>query len=205
MKSRAATQASMQSKPTDIIALKKQQRREVIARRDAVPEALRAEKSAELCRRILSSTEYAKANTIMLFKAFRSEADLSAFELQAERDGKILLYPYCLPEGSMAALRPADGGAWTIDSYGIRTPLPEKSTEYAPEKIDLVLCPCAGFDRGGHRLGMGAGYYDRFLPRCSNARFIIAAFAEQELPEIYTDEYDVRMHGIITDKEYIKG
>lgn len=43
----------------------------------------------------------------------------------------------------------------------------EKSELVLPEKIDLVICPCTVFDEEGSRMGMGAGYYDRFLPLCS--------------------------------------
>mgnify|MGYP000644126523 CR=1 FL=1 len=50
-----------------------------------------------------------------------------------------------------------------LDRYGIRS-VRQPAEQIAPQDIDLVLVPGVAFDREGGRLGMGAGYYDRFLP-----------------------------------------
>ena len=68
-----------------------------------------------------------------------------------------------------------------------------------PRDIDLVICPCAAFDETGVRLGMGGGYYDRFLPRCVRAFSAAAAFEAQKADALPTDEWDVRMDRIFTE------
>jgi 5-formyltetrahydrofolate cyclo-ligase len=45
-------------------------------------------------------------------------------------------------------------------------PEPSYGTETSIEKIDMVLVPLLIFDKSGHRVGYGKGYYDRFLERC---------------------------------------
>ena len=74
-------------------------------------------------------------------------------------------------------------GAWKTGAFGILEPDPARSELVPPEEIDLVLCPCAGFDGDGNRVGMGAGYYDRYLPRCSNAAIYAVAFEAQRLEQ----------------------
>ena len=52
-----------------------------------------------------------------------------------------------------------------INEWGIKEPLSDIYIE--PEKIDTVIVPLICFDKLGHRIGFGKGYYDRFLERCS--------------------------------------
>jgi 5-formyltetrahydrofolate cyclo-ligase len=68
-----------------------------------------------------------------------------------------------------------------------------------PEDIPLVVVPMLAFDHKGHRLGYGAGYYDRFLSRHPHMRKIGVAFSCMEVPEIPGDENDVAMDLIVTE------
>lgn len=48
--------------------------------------------------------------------------------------------------------------------WGIGEPLTGASAE--PASMDMVLVPLYCFDREGHRVGYGKGFYDRFLSQC---------------------------------------
>ena len=61
-----------------------------------------------------------------------------------------------------AAVPGPDG--WEVGAYGIRTPVLERAALIRPEALDLVLVPCTAFDAVCRRVGMGKGYYDRYLP-----------------------------------------
>jgi 5-formyltetrahydrofolate cyclo-ligase len=74
----------------------------------------------------------------------------------------------------------------------------------SPEDIQLVVVPVIAFDRKGHRLGYGAGYYDRFLSSHPHMRKIGVAFSCLEVPEIPGDENDVAMDLIVTEKGIIE-
>ena len=90
-------------------------------------------------------------------------------------------------------------GVFRKGPFGIPEPDPEYSKAVAPEEIDLVLCPCSAFDREHRRLGMGGGYYDRFLGKCVHADIIAAAFAVQEADEVPTEAFDRKMDNVITE------
>ena len=60
-----------------------------------------------------------------------------------------------------------------------------------PQQLDLVLVPGVAFGRDGSRLGMGAGYYDRFLPQAENALLMGIAYDAFIQPNLPRDEFDV--------------
>ncbi len=87
-------------------------------------------------------------------------------------------------------------------AYGTREPVAT-----APEvEPDVLLVPFAAFDREGHRIGYGAGYYDRTLERLRLSKSIIAigvGFAVQEIDRVPSSDHDVRLDLVLTDKEVI--
>ena len=174
-------------------AIKSHQRKTAIAGREGLSPAARAEKSERIVEAVRRLPEYKNARTVMIYSAVGAEVDLA--ELTA--DDKRFCYPYCRSKTEMDAYVP---GAWKTGAFGIREPDPAQSEFVPPEEIDLVLCPCAGFDGAGNRVGMGAGYYDRYLPRCKKAAIFAVAFEAQRLELVYTDEHDRKMDGIITEE-----
>ena len=121
--------------------------------------------------------------------------------LEAELDAR-LVYPRCLGSGVMEAWQPE--GPWSRGPYGIEEPDTAASRLVEPEEIDAVLVPCVGFDGALRRLGHGAGYYDRYLPRCTKALCIGVAFEAQRLERVVTGEHDRSLDRIVTEREIIK-
>ena len=119
--------------------------------------------------------------------------------------GKSFLYRPCTGPGEMCALLPEGDGAWKEGAFGIPEPIRELSREIAPEEIDLVLCPCTAFDANCRRLGMGGGYYDRFLPRCSRAKFIAVAYEFQRAEALEERSWDVLMDAVVTEEHVYRG
>jgi 5-formyltetrahydrofolate cyclo-ligase len=66
--------------------------------------------------------------------------------------------------------------------------------------VRLVIIPLIAFDRQGHRLGYGAGYYDRFLSRHPWMRMIGVAFSCQEVDVVPEDGNDVPLDAIVTEE-----
>ena len=74
-----------------------------------------------------------------------------------------------------------------------------------PEQLDLVLVPCTAFDADCYRVGMGKGYYDRYLPRCTRAVKLGIAFEAQRVPHAALDEHDQRLDAFITEGGIYRG
>ena len=73
-----------------------------------------------------------------------------------------------------------------------------------PKDIDLILVPGSGFDRNGGRMGMGNGYYDRFLKELSPSNYIAVAWQVQIMDKpIPMERYDQRMPAIVTEQGVI--
>ena len=77
----------------------------------------------------------------------------------------VVALPRVEPESSVMQAVEYDGRSQLLDNrWGI--PEPVQGRELPPEVFDIVLVPLLAFDRGGHRVGYGKGYYDRLLVRC---------------------------------------
>ncbi len=66
--------------------------------------------------------------------------------------------------------------------------------------------PLAAFDRAGHRIGYGAGYYDMTIHALRAKKKVVAigiAFAAQEIPRVPATERDERLDFIMTERETI--
>ena len=72
------------------------------------------------------------------------------------------------------------------------------------DQLDLVLVPCTAFDADCFRVGMGKGYYDRYLPRCKNAVKIGIAFEAQRVEHAAVDEHDQRLDAYVTERGIYK-
>ena len=177
---------------------KQAQRQAGRAARRALSAQARAAANAALCANLWQLEAVQNAQTILLYAAFGSEADLSAFAEKAQAQGKTLAYPVCGEAYSLTAAVPGPDG-WEVGQYGIRAPILSRSEILLPEALDLVLVPCTAFDADCFRVGMGKGYYDRYLPRCTRAVKVGVAFEAQRVEAAAVDAHDQRLDGFVTE------
>jgi 5-formyltetrahydrofolate cyclo-ligase len=85
--------------------------------------------------------------------------------LQFRMPGLQIAYPVAnFADHSMKIMLVNDDTDFKKNAYGIAEPV--NGIEIAPEDLDMVFVPLLAFDKAGHRLGYGKGFYDRFLPSC---------------------------------------
>jgi 5-formyltetrahydrofolate cyclo-ligase len=85
--------------------------------------------------------------------------------------------------------------------------IPEPSHDAPLVEPDLLLVPLLAFDRTGHRLGYGRGYYDRTLADSRKTRRVTAvglAFAAQEVLSVPTGDNDQRLDWVLTETALIR-
>ncbi len=136
----------------------------------------------------------------MFFASFRSEVETGPMIRHALASGKRVILPKVSgKELALFEIRDLDKdvapGAWDI---------PEPVTSHPAElaEIDLIITPGAAFDERGNRLGYGAGFYDRILSAFTGTT-IALAFEAQIVPEVPTDEHDIPVKKIVTEKRVI--
>lgn len=173
-------------------------RKAKIAARDALSPEERAEKSRAICRRVLQSPVFQNARTVLLYRAVKGEVSLEELRAHPDCTGKRLVFPLCVSGTGMEAVLPGED-AWETGRYGIPEPIMERSAVVPPADIDLVLCPCTAFDEGCGRMGMGGGFYDRYLPRCGNAAVAAVAFEVQKAAALPTEDWDRPMDLVFTE------
>lgn len=172
-------------------------RRRKIKAREAIPAPEREARSARAVALLAESAVFQAARTVMIYDHVGGELSLDALPRLPAAAGKRFCYPLCVSKTEMIAMVP---GAWKLGAYGIREPVREASEEVPPEALDLVICPGTAFDEKCRRMGMGGGYYDRYLPRCVNARIVMAAFEAQKLPAVPADPWDRPVEMVFTEE-----
>lgn len=156
-----------------------------------------------ICDRILGIAAYRRAHCVGLYAATDAEVSLDALVPIAISAKKLP----CLPRINQRDPRQLEFGsipgisALRVGRYGIREPQPE-APPLAVNQIDCLCIPALGFDRQGHRLGRGAGYYDQLLAHYHGYR-IGVGFACQVVPHVPTDVHDQAMHCVVTETEII--
>jgi 5-formyltetrahydrofolate cyclo-ligase len=88
----------------------------------------------------------------------------------------------------------------SMSAWGITEP--ERGEEVSPNVIDAVIVPLLAFDKSGHRLGYGKGFYDRFLAECrEDVLKIGVCYFEPEERFTEVDPYDVPLDFCVTPKK----
>ena len=178
-------------------------RREMLARRRVFSTEERKEASRSICARTAQLPMLKAAQTIMLYASMAEEIDLVPFMETLLADGRRIVLPEITGRGTMEARELPAMDALTDGAFGIATPDPMRGGIVPPEEIDVIIVPGAAFSSDGGRLGLGGGYYDRFLPRARNAVRVVLAFDFQIVPDVPMGVQDARVDVILTERRMI--
>jgi 5-formyltetrahydrofolate cyclo-ligase len=182
--------------------LKARLRREALARREAMPAQARAAAVQAIAARPFPIA-VTPGTIVSGFMPLKSELNPLRLLRQLADAGALLALPVVAGKGQPLTMRAyAFGDTLASGVWGIREPKPE-AAEVFP---DILLVPLLAFDRRGHRLGYGAGYYDMTIAALRARKPVTAvgiAFAQQEIAEVPTTPRDARLDLVLTEHEVI--
>lgn len=184
-------------------------RRSVLTLRDEMDEQCRHQASMKAANWALSAigillhdcilSQSLPRKTIGLFWPIRSEIDCLVLHDTLRCSGFDVALPKVLGKSDLEFRRWDEGAGLSPAGFG--TCAPEDGAEIVIP--DLLLVPLVAFDRERHRLGYGAGYYDRYiagLEQSGRKPLLIGyAFETQMLDKVPVGRYDQRLDFIVTD------
>ena len=182
--------------------LKAALRRAALARRDALLPAERMAAALATAERGLP-VEVKPGAVVSGFSPLKSEISPLPLLRRLADAGANLALPGVVGRGQPLVMRAWSFGAPLVAGvWGIREP-----TADAPELFpDILIVPLLAFDRRGHRIGYGAGYYDMTIARLRAMKPITAigvAFATQEIVAVPATPRDARLDLVLTERETI--
>jgi 5-formyltetrahydrofolate cyclo-ligase len=179
---------------------KQELRAKALAARDKLSDAQRLAAAQAVAMRGLPF-EIAQGAVVSGYSPIRSEIDPMPLMQQLASRGVRLALPTVKARGQSLIFR-----AWSVNdrlllgSLGIPEPSPA-AAEVVP---DIMLVPLAAFDRAGHRIGYGAGYYDHTFSYLRKMKAVVGvglAFALQEIETVPALSHDVALDYVLTERE----
>ena len=180
--------------------MKNQLKDSILEKRNSLSEAEIIEKSKKIEDNLFNLEQYKKSKTVMFFVSFNSEVNTHDMIKKALKNKTIIV-----PKVEHHEIEPSviiDFDNLIPARFGILEPIEIMKIVY--KNIDMVLVPGIVFDKEGHRIGYGFGYYDRFLRKVTKAKKIGLAFDFQVVDKIPKESHDVPVDMIVTEERIVK-
>jgi len=178
-------------------------RMKALARRRALDPAIREMFSAKLREEGIRLAARFRAEVVSVFYPVADEPDTLSLLRGLTDRGVATALPVTISRADPLKFRRWRPGEKLVEG-ALKIPAPPPD---APEvDPDFLFVPLAAFDRRGHRIGYGAGYYDRALARLRAERSVIAvgvAYATSEIEAVPSEPHDQKLDFVLTENEVI--
>jgi 5-formyltetrahydrofolate cyclo-ligase len=161
----------------------------------------RRRRSEAIWRKLYRLKAFRRAKTVCCYVALPYEVQTWGLIEDMLSRGKRVVVPVMRPRTKSLRLSEVRDPAAELTRrvFGVREPAPSALRPVALADVDLVLVPALAFDRRGHRLGHGHGYFDRFLARVPKTIPTVGlAFRFQLLDRLPTAAHDHALQAIVT-------
>ena len=185
----------------DAITLKKQRlREERLAARETLSEQERCVLDNCITQKLLATSEYAEATTVLTYVSVSSEVSTRMFIECALRDGKTAAVPRCLPGHRLEFVAITSLEQLVPAPFNLLEP-PKDLSALTEVQMSNAICivPALLVDKKGYRLGYGAGFYDRFLSTYSGKKICLAYQQNLSKTMLPHTEFDVPVDMVITE------
>lgn len=181
---------------------KQEIREKILSMRRGLTSKYIDDESAKIYELLTESGIFEGAGTVLSYSDFDNEVRTAMLTGWLMFRGMRLYLP-CVRKKEMFAADIKSAGL-ELSKFGIAQPKFGEASFLEPEKIDVVIVPGIAFDRNGHRIGFGCGYYDDFLKRARQAKKIALAYDFQIVDFIPAETHDVRVDVIVTPDGIIR-
>jgi 5-formyltetrahydrofolate cyclo-ligase len=181
---------------------KKQLRKHVLSERKKLSLEDIKEKSSRITKFILECSCFKKSKYISCYYPFYNEVDLLSLLITND---KTMLYPKVVPKSKILDFYSANKiSDFEIGTFDVMEPKINLQ-KIEVKKIDLFFTPGVAFSAFGERIGYGGGYYDTTLQeRNSKAKIIGVCFDIQIIDCGFSDPWDQKLDGLITESKFYK-
>ena len=189
----------------DTAALEKQRlREERLAAREALTEQERSVLDDRITQKLLATSEYAEATTVLTYVSVSSEVSTRMFIECALRDGKTVAVPRCLPGHCLEFVAIASLEQLVAAPFNLLEPAKELPALTEDQKNNSIcIVPALLVDTKGYRLGYGAGFYDRFLSTYPGKKICLAYQQSLSRTTLPHTAFDVAVDLVITESEVL--
>lgn len=189
----------------DTAALEKQRlREERLAAREALSEQERSVLDGRITQKLLATSEYAEATTVLTYVSVSSEVSTRMFIECALRDGKTVAVPRCLPGHCLEFVAIASLEQLVAAPFNLLEPAKELPALTEDQKNNSIcIVPALLVDTKGYRLGYGAGFYDRFLSTYPGKKICLAYQQSLSRTTLPHTAFDVAVDLVITESEVL--
>ena len=189
----------------DTAALEKQRlREERLAAREALSEQERSVLDDRITQKLLATSEYVEATTVLTYVSVSSEVSTRMFIECALRDGKTVAVPRCLPGHCLEFVAIASLEQLVAAPFNLLEPAKELPAVTEDQKNNSIcIVPALLVDTKGYRLGYGAGFYDRFLSTYPGKKICLAYQQSLSRTTLPHTAFDVAVDVVITESEVL--
>ena len=152
------------------------------------------EQSQRILAKLEQHPDFIKAERVMLYSALPDEVQTQGF-LEKWNLLKTVILPTVVGDDIV----PVEYGKDTAFAVGDFNILEPQNVPYTGG-FDLIVVPGVAFDRDGHRIGRGKGYYDRFLCKHLEVKRIGICFDFQLVEEVPSEPFDIQMDEVISSE-----
>ena len=184
----------------NLLEQKKRLRSEIKRRRSNLSETVRMEMSQQISQFLDEIPEFIQAKSVFCYISYLDEVETHSLISGFLEHDLALAVPKIVSKTEMQAISLTDLSNLEPDKMGILTP---KSCQLAPNSFDIAITPGLGFTENGDRLGYGRGYYDRWFAKNDVKTKIGIAFEVQIVDELPTEDTDMPLDILVTEKRII--
>ena len=182
---------------------KRSLRSSMLQQRRQLSEAEVLHRSFVVQRRLLCLDLFRRAQTVALYSPVHNEVSTLHLMRDALADRRSVVMPQVAGD-DLVFRRVLSLDDLAPGRFGILEPRPDTATVPLAE-LELIVLPGVAFDRRGHRLGYGKGYYDRALLAAGNScRRVGLAYDFQLVDRLPTFDHDMQLDLLLTETEVLE-